>query len=108
MTAAEFGQSHRQFAVAAQAVAEDQDVSRAVHRLQRQGFLLPALGDEHVLAKVFPVAGRFPQAAVEQLRALDFEVPGTVEPHAQVFSTTRNSVQPFGCQNTLPTASSPI
>src|SRR5260370_13401621 len=57
---------------------------RAVHRLQRQDLVVAALRDEHVLAEFLPVPGGFPQAAIEQLRAFDLEIPGGVEPHAQV------------------------
>ena len=66
VAAAELGQPQRQFAVAAQAVAEDQHMPRAVHRLDREHPLVAALGDEHVFAKVLPMPGSLPQAAVEQ------------------------------------------
>src|SRR6266851_2858430 len=59
-------------------------MTRAVHRLQGQHLLVAALGDEHVLAEFFPMTGGFPQAAIEQLRALDLEIAGGIEPHAQV------------------------
>src|SRR5438477_4146490 len=55
-----------------------------VHRLQRENFLVPALGNEHVLAEILPVPGRLPQRAVEQLRPLDLLVPSGIEPPAHV------------------------
>src|SRR6266478_7660638 len=70
VAAAEFGEPQRQFAIAAQPVAEDQDVARAIHRLDREYPLITALGDEHVLAKVLPVPSSLPQAAVQELRPL--------------------------------------
>ena len=59
-------------------------MARAVHRLDRQHPLVAALGDEHVLAEIFPMPGGLPQAAVEQLRALDLLIAGSVEPAAHV------------------------
>src|SRR3982075_1603780 len=84
MTAAEFGEAQRQFAIAAQAVAEDQDVARAVHRLDREHPLVAALGDEHVFAKILPMPGGLPQAAVQQLRPLHLLIAGRIEPAAHV------------------------
>ena len=63
---AELGQPQRQFAVGPQALAEDLDVARAVHRLQREDLVLVLhRGEEHVLAEFLPVAGAFPQRAVQ-------------------------------------------
>ena len=42
----------------------------AVHRLQRQRAIVLGLGGEHVLAELVPVAGGFPQCAVDKLRRL--------------------------------------
>ena len=51
--------------------------------------LLVDLGDEHVLAILFPVTRRLPQLAVDNLGRPDFEVSGSVEasPHV-VFQST--------------------
>src|SRR5205085_12497539 len=76
--------TQRQFAIAAQPIAEDQHMARAIHRLDREHPLVAALGDEHVLAEILPMPGGFPQAAVEQQRPLDFEIAGRVEPAAHV------------------------
>src|SRR5436190_526128 len=84
VAAAEFGEPQRQFAIAPQPVAEDQDMAGTVHRLQRENFLVPALGNEHVLAEILPVPGRLPQRAVEQLRPLDLLVTGRIEPPAHI------------------------
>ena len=82
---AELGHAQRQLAVAAQAVAEDQHMAGAVHRLQRERLVL-ALdgGDEHVLAEFLPVARRLPQRTVDQLGRLHFLVAGGVEAAAHV------------------------
>src|SRR5205823_4362452 len=84
MTAAEFGEPQRQFTIAAQPVAEDQHMARAVHRLDREHPLVAAFGDEHVFAEVLPMSGGFPQATVEQQRSLHLLVTGRVEPAAHV------------------------
>ncbi len=85
MAGAELRQPQRQFAVGAEALAEDQDVARAVHRLQREDLVLVLhVGDEHVLAELFPVAGAFPQRAVHQLRGLDLLVACRVQTAAHV------------------------
>ena len=84
MTAAEFSQTQRQLAVAAQPIAEDQDVPRAVHRLQCQHFFVATLGEEHVLAEILPMARSFPQAAVEQQGRLDLLIAGSLEADAQI------------------------
>src|SRR5579872_5344003 len=56
----------------------------AVHRLDREHPVVPAFGDEHVVAEILPVAGRLPQAAVEQQRALDLMVAGGIEAAAHI------------------------
>ena len=97
----------RQFAVGPHAVAENLDMAGAVHRLQRQDFVLVLhLGDEHVLAVVLPVAGLLPQRPVEQLRGLHLLVAGGIQATAQIGLAVRYSFQPFGCQKIEPTASS--
>jgi hypothetical protein len=70
---AELSVAQRQVAVALDALLEDQDVSGAVHRLERVVALL-RLGGEHVLPVLAPVPGPFPQVLVEDLRALDLLV----------------------------------
>src|SRR5690349_12314983 len=84
VAAAEFGQPQRQFAVASKPVAEDQYVARAVHRLDREYPFIAAFGDEHVLSEVLPMAGGFPQAAIEQQWSADFLISSRVEPAAHV------------------------
>ncbi len=74
---AEFGEPQRQLAIRAQAVLEDLDVARAVHRLDGEDALvlgvLAGRGRlEHVLAEPAPVARGLPQRLVEQLRRVDF------------------------------------
>ena len=59
-------------------------MARAVHWLHRQHAFVAALGDEHVLAEILPVAGRLPQATVEQKRPLDLVIAGGVEAAAHV------------------------
>ena len=58
---AEFGNPHRQVAVALQTVLEKLNMARTVHRLQRENPLILCLRDEHVLVIFVPVAGGFPQ-----------------------------------------------
>src|SRR5271163_3108752 len=84
MTAAEFGKTQRQVAIAVQPVAEDQHMTRAAHRLDREHALVAAFGDEHVLAKIFPMPRRLPQTAVEQLRGAYFEIAGLLKPAAHI------------------------
>ena len=52
---AELGKPKRQVAIGFQAVLEDLDVSRAVHRLDREDAVILGLGHEHVLAIPIPV-----------------------------------------------------
>ena len=74
---AEFGHAQRQFAIGAQAVLENLDMARAVHRLDREdalvlGLVARGFRHEHVFAEPAPMAGRLPQRLVEQLRRVDF------------------------------------
>ena len=76
---AEFGKAQGQVAVALQAMLEDLHMARAVHRLQRKpalvlGLVAGGLRREHVLAVPVPMAGRFPQHLVEDLRRVDLAV----------------------------------
>ena len=80
---AELGHPQGQVAVAVQALVEDLHVAGAVHRLQRQRLVL-GLEREHVLAELLPVAGHFPQAAIEQLRAPDLDVARRLEPAPEI------------------------
>ena len=86
VAAAELGEPERQVAVAVDALLEDLDVGRAVHRLQRHQIglaredRLAFLGrrhfvghDEHVLAILAPVARLLPLPGVHQLRGLDLD-----------------------------------
>src|SRR5882757_5799780 len=84
VAAAELGQPQRQFAVASEPIAEDQYMARAVHRLDREYPLVAAFGDEHILSEVLPMAGGFPQAAIEEQRPAHLLVAGRVEPPAHV------------------------
>ena len=70
---AKFGVAHRQFAVAAQSLVENLDVPGAVHRLDGVVVFVNAAG-EHIAAELVPVAGFFPQRAVQNLRPLYFFV----------------------------------
>ena len=83
VAAAEFGEPERQVAIGFDPLAENQDVRRAVHRLQRHQIgvarqdRLAFLGagdfvgdDEHVLAILAPMARRLPLARVHDLRRL--------------------------------------
>ena len=91
MAAAELCEPHRQVAVALDALVEDLDVGRAVHRLQGHQIGLAGkdrplffgaghlVGDhEHVLAVLAPMARGFPEFAAHQLRRLHFRVAALV------------------------------
>ena len=72
----EFGHAQRQFAIRPQAVLENLDVARAVHRLDGEDALVLGLvtrrfRHEHVFAKPAPMAGGLPQRLVEKLRRVD-------------------------------------
>src|SRR6516165_1825665 len=84
VAAAEFGQPQRQFAVASEPVTEDQYMPRAVHRLDGEHPVVAAFGNEHVLSEVLPMAGRFPQAAIEEQRPPHLLIAGSIESAAQV------------------------
>jgi len=73
VTLAELAVAQRQVAVAFDALLEDQNVARTVHRLQGVVALF-RLGGEHVLAVLVPVPGFFPQALVDDLRAFDLQI----------------------------------
>ena len=75
----ELGEAQRQVAIALQSMFEYLDVARAVHRLQREpalvlGLVAGRLRLEHVLAIPVPVARRFPQPLVEDLRRVDLVI----------------------------------
>ena len=55
------------------ALVEDDDVARAVHRLQGV-ITLFRFGGEHVFTVLVPVAGFLPQRLVQNLRSLDLLV----------------------------------
>ena len=97
VAAAELGKPQRQLLVAGDALLEDLDVRRAVHRLQRHqvgvagdhrlAFVRPrhfVRHHEHVLAELAPVARQHPQLGIDQLRGLDFIVAGGIEPPPHV------------------------
>ena len=97
MAAAHFAQPDRQVAIACDALFEDENVRRAVHRLQRHplGFvrdqraLVLGIGhlvgdDEHVLAIFAPVARLFPLAGVHHLRGLDLAIAAAVHLAAHI------------------------
>ncbi|MCY1264939.1 hypothetical protein D9M70_133070 [compost metagenome] len=73
MARTKLGQAHWQLAVAFQALVEHLHVARAVHWLDRV-IAVFRLGGEHVVGVVGPVPGFLPQAAVNDLRRLDFQV----------------------------------
>ena len=73
VTLSELTKPQRQIAVALDALLEDDDVTRAVHRLERIVALF-RLGHKHVLAVLVPVPSLLPQALVQDLRALDLLV----------------------------------
>ena len=80
---AELGHAQRQVAVGLEALAEDLDVTRAVHRLEREGALL-RFGDEHVLLVLVPVPGALPQRARHHARGLDLDVAVAADAGADV------------------------
>src|SRR6476620_6903996 len=53
---------------------EDLNVPRAIHRLDREDALVLRLRDEHALPVPAPMARRFPQGLVEDLRGVDLLV----------------------------------
>ena len=63
--------AQRQVPVAFDALLEDQDVPRTVHRLERV-FTLFRFGREHVLSVLVPMPGLFPKRLVQDLGAFDF------------------------------------
>ena len=73
MARAEFGHAQGQIAIGLQRVVEDLYVGRAVHGLDREGFVLDLKG-EHVLAEFLPVPGLLPEDAVVHFRRLHFLV----------------------------------
>ncbi len=89
VTRTHLGHAQRQLAIAAQALIEDLDMARAVHRLQREHAprrvvdeLLQALlvfAEIHVLAKILPVARLLPQPPVVELRRLHLDVAAGLE-----------------------------
>ena len=85
MTRAELRHTKREFAIGPHALAKDLDMAGAAHWLQGEEFVfILHLGDEHMLAVVFPVPGLLPQRAIQQLRGLDLAVAGGVQAAAHV------------------------
>src|SRR5205823_6748925 len=64
---AEFAVAQRQIPVAAHALVVDEDVPRAIHRLDRVLAVLRRSG-EHVFLEVVPVPGLLPEADIDDLR----------------------------------------
>ena len=81
---AELGHAKRQVAVGFDPLPEDLDMAGAVHRLQRQRPVVLRLGGEHVLAELVPVAGGFPQRAVDELRGFNLGIAAFLEPPAHI------------------------
>ena len=79
MNLAELGKLEGQIAVRLQAIFEDLNVTRAVHRLDDEGALVvfARLGQEHVFAEGRHVAGSDPQRRIHELRRVDFDVAGS-------------------------------
>ncbi len=71
MTLTKLTVTHRQVTVTAHIRIENLHVARTIHRLERV-IAVFRLGDEHVIAIVFPVPSLFPQRPIENLRRLDF------------------------------------
>ncbi len=67
----EFAQPHRQFAIAAELIAVNQDVARAVHRLQAILGVIEFHAHEHILGVMAQVAGRLPQIRAHHVRRID-------------------------------------
>ena len=91
----EFAVTQRQITVALDALLEDQDVPRTVHRLQGV-FTLFRLGREHVVTVLVPVTGFFPQAFVDDLWAFDFVVTAVAVDLAHVLLHLLPDGPPFG------------
>ena len=89
MNIAEFRKLYRQIAVGLQAVLEDLDVARTVHRLQRKDAIVVGIiaGDRHLEHRVAipaPMAGGFPERLVEHLRRVDLLIAEVVEASAHI------------------------
>ncbi len=97
VAAAVFVQPERQVAIRFDPLAEDQDVRRAVHRLERhplrvvrddRALVLDVRhfvgDDEHVLAIFAPMAGLLPLARVHHLRRLHFAIARGVDRAAHI------------------------
>ncbi len=86
MHRAELGNAERQVAIRLQAVLENLDMARAVHRLDDVDpiavvdLIARRLRHEHVLAERHPVAGSLPQRLVEQLRCVDLVIDAAEPP----------------------------
>ena len=70
---AKFSVAQREIPITLDALFVNQDVARAVHRLERVLVLL-RLGGEHVVAVLIPMPGFFPQGFVNDLRAFDLQI----------------------------------
>ena len=94
---AEFGQAHRQIAVAFRAAIENLHMRGAVHRLQGHQFRLAGQHrnallhgrhfvrhDEHVVAEFLPMPRLLPEAAGDNLRCADFLIARIVEAAAHI------------------------
>ena len=63
---------------------EDLHMAGAIHRLDRQNLAVRRLAGEHVVVEVLPVAGAFPQGAVEHLRRLHLDITLRLHPSTDV------------------------
>jgi hypothetical protein len=85
---AELGYPIWQFPVGPQAVLENLDMARAVHRLDGELALVLGHRGEHVLAKCLPVPRGLPQRLVEDLRPVHLAIADRVLPSPHVIDET--------------------
>ena len=73
MAGTEFSQAQWQVFVRAQTVVKNLDMTRAVHRLNRE-IAFFRLSGKHIVAIIFPVTGFLPQGAIHNQRSFYFLV----------------------------------
>ena len=79
VTASEFGHAKRQIAIGFQALIEHLHMAGTIHRLERihrlfAGMLFVNFDDKHMLLIVVPMAGFFPELAVDHLRRVYLDI----------------------------------
>ena len=106
MYLAEFGELERQVAVGLEPVPENLHMAGTIHRLAAIDLLVRSFRDVHIFAELLPMAGLLPQDPLHHFRRVHLDEAVSILAAADIVHQSLEQVQPLGCQNTAPCASS--